>query len=180
MKIALGTTRIPKIEWIKKGITHCPYFQDILTKIVYLPHSVESGISDMPLSMDEIMLWAKNRAQNLMVLESADYYIGIEWGVSTIWDKKYIFWVVYVENSSWEGHYGFSPLLEVPSIVEKKLYEEWLELGPVMWELSWNTNIRSENGSMGAWSNDMFTRADEFCSAFQSAISPFYNDYYKM
>jgi len=49
-----------------------------------------------------------------------------------------------------------------------------------MGELSGNTNIRSENGSMGAWSDDMFTRADEFSAAFKAAIAPFYNEYYKM
>jgi non-canonical (house-cleaning) NTP pyrophosphatase len=180
MKIALGTTRSPKIEWIKKWIQTCPYFQDILEEIIYLPQNVESGISDMPLSIEEVMLWAKNRAKNLKPIESADYYIWIEWGTTAIWEKKYIFWVVYIENNSWEGHYGFSPMLEVPSIVEKKLYDEWQELGPLMGELSGNTNIRSENGSLWAWTNDMLTRTDEFYSAFQAAISPFYNDYYKM
>ena len=71
-------------------------------------------------------------------------------------------------------------MMEVPKIVEKKLYIDWLELWPVMWELSWKTDIRSENGSMWAWSNDMLTRVAEFTSAFQAAISPFFNDYYKM
>ena len=49
-----------------------------------------------------------------------------------------------------------------------------------MWELSGKTDIRSENWSMWAWSNDMLTRIDEFTSAFKAAISPFFNDYYKM
>jgi len=141
MKLAIGTTRAPKIAWIKSWVTACPYLQD--TEVEYFPHNVESGISDMPLTTEEIMLWAKNRAQNLKSLESADYYIWIEGGTAKIWDKAYIFWVVYVENHLWEWHYGFSPHLEVPSIVEKKLYEQWLELGPIMGELSGNTNIRS-------------------------------------
>jgi inosine/xanthosine triphosphatase len=180
MKIAIGTTRTSKIEWIKQGVLDCPFLQDIQKQIIYLPHNVESWISDMPLSMDEVMLWAKNRAKNIKSISSADYYIWIEWGTTQIWDKKYIFWVVYIENDSPKWHFGFSPMMEVPSIVEKKLYQDWLELGPVMGILSGNTNIRSENGSMGAWSNDMLTRVDEFSSAFKAAISPFYNDYYKM
>lgn len=180
MKIAIGTTRTPKIEGIKKGIETCPFLADIKDEITYFPHNVDSGISDMPLSIDEVMLWAKNRAQNLKSLESADYYIGIEWGTTAIGDKKYIFWVVYIENNLLEWHYGFSPMMELPRIIELKLYEEWLDLGPVMGELSGNTNLRSENGSMGAWSSDMLTRTDEFESAFKAAISPFYNEYYRM
>ena len=180
MKIAIGTLRAPKIAGIQKAVESCPYFMNTQSEISYYPHNVESGISDMPLWVEEIMLWAKNRAQNLRLLESANYYVWIEGGTSAIWDKKYIFWVVYVENAQWEWHYGFSPHLEVPKLIEKMLYEDKKELGPIMGELSGNTDIRSENGSMGAWSNDMFTRTDEFCSAFQAAISPFYNDYYKM
>lgn len=180
MKIAIWTTRAPKVEGIKQWIKQCPYFDNI-DNIEYILEKVESGISDMPLSIEETMLWAKNRAQNIKKHSiEADYYIWIEGGTTHIWDKKYIWWVVYVEDNSWKWHYGFSPMIEVPSKIEKMLYEDWLELWPIMWELSWNTDIRSENWSMWAWSNDMLTREAEFKSAFQAAISPFFNDYYNI
>ena len=60
------------------------------------------------------------------------------------------------------------------------LYEEWKELWPIMEELSWILDIRSENGSMWAWSDNMLQRKDEFVQAFQTAISPFFNKYYKL
>lgn len=180
MKIAIWTTRLPKVEWIKDWIKNCPYFKD-KENIEYILEKVESDISDMPLSKEEIMLWAKNRAQNIKKLWiDADFYIWIEWWTTDIWNKKYIWWVVYVENNLWEWHYWFSVMMEVPEKIEKMLYEQLLELGPIMWELSWKTDIRSENGSMWAWSHDMLTRIDEFSTAFKAAISPFFNDYYKM
>lgn len=179
MKIAIWTTRAPKVEGIKKWVLSCPYFKDI--EVEYILESVASDISDMPLSIEETMLWAKNRAWNLKkAWIIADFYIWIEWWTTKIWEKKYIWWIVYIENNSWKWHYGFSPMMEVPKIVESKLYIDWLELWPVMWELSGKTDIRSENGSMWAWSNDMLTREAEFTSAFQAAISPFFNDYYSM
>ncbi|MDD2907228.1 MAG: inosine/xanthosine triphosphatase [Candidatus Gracilibacteria bacterium] len=179
MKIAIGTTRAPKVDGIKNGIKNCPYFKDI--EVEYILESVSSDISDMPLSIEETMQGAKNRANNLKKSGIiADFYIGIEGGTTQIGDKKYIGGIVYIEDNKSKGHYGFSPMMEVPKLVVKKLYEEGLELGPVMGELSGKTDIRSENGSMGAWSNDMLTRVDEFSSAFQAAISPFFNDYYKM
>ena len=70
--------------------------------------------------------------------------------------------------------------MEVPEAIAHKLYVEHLELVPIMAELSGKTDIRSENGSMGAWSEDMLTRKDEFESAFKAAISPFYNKYFKL
>lgn len=75
MKIAIGTLRAPKVAGIQKAVESCPYFQDIQSEVTYHPHNVESGISDMPLSVEEIMLGAKNRAQNLRPIESADYYV---------------------------------------------------------------------------------------------------------
>ncbi len=180
MRIAIWTTRLPKVEWIKEWIKSCPYMNHI-ENIEYILEKSESNISDMPLSIDEIMLWAKNRSQNMKKSWIiADFYIWIEWWTTNIWDKKYIWWVVYIENNEWKGHYWISAMMEVPNIIEDMLYNKWLELWPVMWELSWKTDIRSENGSMWAWSNDMFTRIDEFATAFKAAICPFYNDYYNM
>ena len=48
-----------------------------------------------------------------------------------------------------------------------------------MAELSGKVDIRSENGSMGAWSEDMFTRKDEFEVAMKAAMAPFFNKFYE-
>lgn len=180
MKIAIGTERAPKVEWIKVAVNESPYFKE--TKhIEYILKSVPSGISDMPLSLEETMEWAKNRAHNLKkAWIIADFYIGTEGWAKKVWDTAFLGWIVYIENAHGEGHFWFSPFIEIPKLIEKKLYEEGAELGPIMWELSGRTDIRSENGSMGAWSNNMLTRSDEFKSAFHAAIAPFYNDYYAM
>jgi non-canonical (house-cleaning) NTP pyrophosphatase len=181
MILAIWTLKAPKVEWIKIWVNTCPYFSTIKDKVEYILESVPSDISDMPLSIEETMTWAKNRAQNLKKKWIiADYYIWIEWWTTDIMSIKYIGWIVYIENFLWEWHFWFSPMLEVPKKVEKMLYEEKLELGPVMSKLSWITNIQSQNGSMWAWSNDMFTRKDEFEDAFKSAIAPFYNTFYKL
>ena len=79
MKIALGTERAPKIQGIKDGIATCPYFEGIRDSIEYICKAVPSDISDMPLSIEEVILGAENRARNLQKLGiEADYYIGIE------------------------------------------------------------------------------------------------------
>lgn len=70
--------------------------------------------------------------------------------------------------------------MEVPDIVERMLYEEGQELGPAMEALKGSVATRSEEGSMGAWSDNMLIRKDEFSLAFKAAISPFYNEYYKL
>lgn len=181
MKIAIGTLRAPKVEGIKEAIAVCPYFSEVKNNIEYILQNVSSDVPGMPLSTEEIMKGAKNRADNLFKAGiQADYYIGIEGGTTRLDGRAYIHGCVYVRDSGGTGHYGFSAMISVPKLVEKRLYEEGLELGPVMGELSGRIDIRSENGSVGAWTDDMFTRKDEFGTAFKMAIAPFYNKYYRL
>ena len=181
MKIAIGTLRAPKVEGIKEAVASCPYFSEVKNEIEYILENVSSDISSMPLSVEEIMRGAKNRADNLLKAGiRADYYVGIEGGSTRLNEKAYVIGCVYVRDIDGTGHYGFSSMISMPKLVEKKLYEEGLELGPVMGELSGRIDIRSENGSIGAWTNDMFTRKDEFGTAFKMAIAPFYNEYYRL
>ena len=135
----------------------------------------------MPKSLEETMQGAKNRAKNLKKAGIvADYYIGIEGGINDLGERKLLGGIVYIENADGKGHFGFSPFMEVPKLVEKRIFENNEELGPIMGELSGKTDIRSENGSMGAWSEDMITRKDEFNTAFKCAIAPFFNAFYTL
>lgn len=181
MKIAIGTLRAPKVEGIKQGVAECPYFDAVRDDIEYLTRDVSSDISHMPTTFAMAMAGAKNRADNLRK-ESivADYYVGIEGGTAYMGERAVIFGCVYVRDTQGVGHYGFSAMAEVPRVCVRMIYDEGKELGPIMEALSGVTDIRSANGSFGAWTDDMFTRKDEFVMAFKAAIAPFYNAYYQM
>ncbi|NDK08854.1 DUF84 family protein [Candidatus Gracilibacteria bacterium] len=179
MKIAIGTIKVPKVEGVKEAVSSCPYFEG--EEIEYILQKVESGVSDMPLSKEETMIGAKNRATNMRDMGiKADYYVGLEGGTWDIMGTKYLGGVTCIVDKNGEYHYGISHSIEVPKLVAKKLYEEDMELGPVMSELSGITNIQSKNGAMGALSNDMLVRKTQFIMGFQMAISPFFNKYYKL
>ncbi|MCT4617012.1 MAG: inosine/xanthosine triphosphatase [Candidatus Gracilibacteria bacterium] len=180
MKIAITSTKEPKIQGIQDMINNCPYFKDNLDNIEYVAHGVDSGVSDMPMTMQEIMDGAKGRVDNLRKkVTDADYYFGIEGGVQQIVGKGYLGGVVYAENNAGKGHYGFSQFLEVPEEIMKKLLNGG-DLGPIMSELSGIVNISNKQGSMGAWTDGMFTRKGEFEEASKAAIAPFYNEFYKV
>lgn len=182
LTFAVGTTRAPKVDGIKEGLSECATrYPDLSVATEFVCEKTESGVSDMPLSVEETMEGAKNRANNLLTMGiEADYYVGIEGGTTRFGDKAYLFGTVYVRNRHGEGHFGLSPMVEVPSEIDRLLYVEGRELGPVMAELSGKTDIRSENGSMGAWTEDMFTRKDEFSVAMKAAMAPFFNAYYRL
>ena len=62
MKIVIWTQSAPKVEAIKEAIFKIPYFEGKDIEIIDI--KVSSWISDMPTSIEENMIWAKNRALN--------------------------------------------------------------------------------------------------------------------
>ncbi len=181
MKIAIGTTSSPKVAWVQEAVALCPYFASDRNNIEYILEKVPSDVADMPLSLEVTLEWARNRAMNLRKRwAEADFYVGIEGGVWPILGKKVLGGTIFIINKAGEEHFGISQVMEVPSIIERMLYEEGKELGPVMEALKGSVHSRSEEGSMGAWSDNMLVRKAEFTLAFQAAISPFFNEYYKL
>lgn len=130
LTVAVGTVRVPKIEGIKAGLEICAgHYAELSGEIRFVCEKADSGVSDMPLSIEETMLGAKNRANALRTAGiDADYYVGIEGGTTRIDEKAYLFGTVYVENREGEGHFGVSPMVEVPSLVDRMLYEEKKDL----------------------------------------------------
>lgn len=173
--------RAPKVEGVKGAFAVCPHFKDGRDAIEYVPYDAPSGVSHMPTSREEVMQGAYGRVQAMRQEGvEADLYIGIEGGTERFGAHAYLFGCVYIENATGEGHYGFSPALEVPEVIALMIYREGKELGPIMHTLTAGKDVRSENGSMGEWSDDMFTRKDEFVSATCAALAPFYNTYYQV
>jgi len=178
MKIVIWTKSPPKLAAIKEAINKCIYFEG--KDIEIIPLKVKSDISDMPLSIEENMEWAKNRANNCKKEMEADLYIWMEWWTSIIWNNSYLFWVVYILGNSDNGHFGFSNMMEVPEYFRQKLYDENLELWPVLSEITKEENASKKWGAFAHWSDDMLTRKDQFILAFLSAIVPHFNKYYKL
>ena len=65
MQIAIATERAPKVEGVKLAIESSPYTNSIAHRIEYILHPVESGVSAMPMTLEETMLGAKKRVANL-------------------------------------------------------------------------------------------------------------------
>lgn len=102
LTFAVGTTRAPKVDGIKDGLAECALHYDALAGgFEFVCEKTESGVSDMPLSIEETMKGAKNRASSLISQGiNADYYVGIEGGTSRFGDKAYLFGIVYVESKA--------------------------------------------------------------------------------
>jgi len=177
MKIVIWTMSPPKVNAIEEAVSRCIYFENKNIEIKTI--KVSSWVSDMPLSIEENMKWAQNRAKNAKKeINDADFYIWMEWWTSYIWEKAYLFWVVYILDKENKWHFGFSNMMEVPEFFENELYKNWKELWEVLEKATWILNASKKNWAFWAWSDDMLNRKDQFISAFLSAIPVFYNKFY--
>ena len=157
MKIAVWTKSPPKLEALNIAFSGSPYFK--WEKINFISEKIKSWVSDMPLTLDETITWAYNRALNIKeFVESennqADYYIGMEWWSTMIGDKAYLFWVMCILNTEWEHHSGISNMIEIPSSIQKRLYENKEDLWPIMDEVLWLTGTKKWKWATAYWSDD--------------------------
>lgn len=179
MHFAIWTTNKPKSGAIEQVLETCIYTRWMAT---FSNHKVASGVPDMPLTLQDIRNGAKNRAKSLRAIEpSSDYYVWMEgWVYKDIIGEEYwLIGIVYIENQSEEGNYGYSCHLRVP-----KKVMEWLldgsnrDLEQVMHSLGWEEDIWDKHGSYHAWTDGILDRKQQFIMATQCAIAPFFNRFY--
>ena len=179
MKIFVWTTNPAKLNAIREWIEKCNYFKN-KNEVEIIWEKISSWVSDMPLSLEENILWAKNRAENLKkAWFDWDFFIWMEWWTTKIWDKAYLFWALYILDKNWKWHLWISNLMEVPKSFEKAIYEDWEELWVVLWKATWDSEASKKWWAFWAWSDMNLTRSDQFVFAFLSAIPPFFNKYYE-
>jgi non-canonical (house-cleaning) NTP pyrophosphatase len=120
-----------KINWTKLA------FKDFIPPTRSLDikwMDAKSQIASMPLSIKETMLWAKNRALNLMKLWSADFYVWIEWWAWKVWQDTQLWCFAYIQNSNLKWYFWQSDLLIIPPIIAQELYESNKDLLNIMKE----------------------------------------------
>jgi inosine/xanthosine triphosphatase len=100
MKIAVGSENPTKIEAVKNAFTIVwPEESWDVTG-----HNVGSDISDQPMSDEESIQGAKNRARKALELTKADFGVGLEGGLQQI--GEYWFdsgWIVVVNKEMRES-----------------------------------------------------------------------------
>lgn len=180
MKIALWTLNKAKAKWLQDAVGDLDFFAD--KDIQYSYHKVETGVADTPLSLSEAMDWASNRAKALYKDNQiqADYYIGQEGAVTKIGEsgEAYLFGAVYIIDARGVWHGGCSPMMPIPSSVTQALYDEGRDLGELAREMTWDQDITHTSGSFGYFSDDLFTRDEQFRLASMMAFVPFWSDKY--
>ncbi|MCA9397312.1 inosine/xanthosine triphosphatase [candidate division WWE3 bacterium] len=137
--------------------------------------SVESGVSEQPMSEEETLRGAVNRAENAKKLEpEADFWVGIEGGLEEIDEEMEAFaWMVVISKDGKMGK-GRSGSFFLPRKVTE-LIREGKELGEADDIVFNRENSKQKSGSVGILTNDIITRATYYEPAIIFALVPFIN-----
>ncbi len=169
IKVLVASKNPVKIDAVKDGLT--AFLND---NIELLGVSVESGVSDQPMTDEETLLGASNRVISAMNQFSGyDYYVGLEGGVEQHASGLMAFAWMVISNGEKIGKARTASFFLPPEVA--KLVHDGMELGYADDLVFSKSNSKQKNGAVGLLTNDLITRKTLYLPAVQMAFIPFLN-----
>lgn len=147
-KLYVGTKNKAKISAV----------MEVFKEFEVIPMEGESGVRRQPLSEEETILGATNRAMSL----PCGYRLGLEAGVTTINGICYLinFGVLIDPNDC--KYFAGGTYLPLPDFVKDRLYNSDVELKEVMEEYTGIMNINHFGGAISVFTDNQVERKDIF------------------
>jgi inosine/xanthosine triphosphatase len=183
LKIAVGSTRRPKIAAVHEAIAHFGAALAPGSDFEVIGIEVESGVGHTPATQQELMLGARQRAEALTRLpqaksESWRYFVGLEGGLDIVDEhggrRVFLESWAYVSDGR-AGHYGRSGAVEIPAALAQEVLENGVELSAAIDRFAGAVGIRDAQGAWGVLSGGLISRTEAFRVAVIAAFAPFYN-----
>jgi inosine/xanthosine triphosphatase len=182
--IAVGSARKPKVEAVRDALSAVGPFLGSTTEFEIVPVEVPSGVRHTPLSREDLMAGARQRAEALVRIAresnaSWKYFVGLEGGLDVIHEgaKRWVFlesWA-YVADDTSRGAFGRSGAVLLPEPLAKTVVDDGVELSEAIDAFAGGRGIRDAQGAWGVLSRNLITRQDAFRVAVISAFAPFFN-----
>jgi len=138
--------------------------------------SAPSEVSDQPMSSNETLMGARNRAENVSKLATeADYWIGIEGGIEDTNEELEVFAWVVVKGRDGNIGKGKTGSFFLPQKITE-LVRQGVELGEADDIVLGRTNSKQANGAIGILTDDVLTRTTYYEPAVIMALIPFKNE----
>lgn len=162
--ISVGSTNPVKVEAASTAFKQ--YYPDC----EIFSQQVSSGIAEQPMSEEETVQGATNRA--LAALEYGDFGVGLEGGVTMIDGVMFeCAWCVVVDKIGKKGM-GGGLYFELPKKVADKIMAGG-ELGPIMNELTGEDNVKEKSGAIGIFTRGKLDRKTAYVQLVTSALIKF-------
>lgn len=144
-------------------------------KFEFIGLSVDSGVSDQPMSNEETLRGAKNRAENASgSSQNSDFYVGIEGGIEQVEGGMQAFAWVVVKSSGIYGKSRTGTFLLPKPVVD--LIREGKELGEADDIVFDRTNSKQKSGAVGILTGDVIDRTAYYTQAVILSLIPFRNE----
>jgi inosine/xanthosine triphosphatase len=144
---------------------------------------VPSGVRHTPLSREDTMLGARQRAEALLRMarekhEHWNFFVGLEGGIDIVnagVDRLVLLqnWA-YVTDGNGFGSFGQSGSVMLPELLARQVVEEGVELSQAIDEFAGKRGIRDREGAWGILTDGLITRRDAFRIAVINAFAPFF------
>src|ERR1700722_8831499 len=196
--VAVGSARRPKLNAVTEAFSSLSFaFPDF--EIVGI--EVESGVRHTPLSREDLMTGARQRAETLVRVARTgtkpwNYFIGLEGGIDVVpatdvmpnldlvpdFDvvaeagKRWVFlenWAYVTDGTA--GAFGQSGAILLPEVLARIVVDDGVELSEAIDAFARRHNIRDAEGAWGILSRSLISRQEAFRVAVLNALAPFYN-----
>jgi inosine/xanthosine triphosphatase len=182
--IAVGSNRRPKLNAVREALELIgPSFEEG-AQFEIIGVEVASGVRHTPLSREDVMKGARQRAQALVQLareknEPWQFFVGLEGGLDVMRENglRQVFlesWA-YVSDGQGRGAFGQSGAVMVPETLAVQVVDQGIELAEAIDAFAGGYGIRDAQGAWGVLTRNLITRQDAFRIAVVSAFAPFFN-----
>lgn len=200
--VAVGSIRRPKVNAVMEALNSVRAVCDFLPSFDVVGIEVPSGVRHTPLSREDLMAGARQRAEALVQMARANnerwkYFVGLEGGLDVIAgldaipsldvvpdldvvseaSNRWVFlesWA-YVTDGEGRGSFGQSGAVLVPEALAETVVDDGVELSQAIDAFAGGHNIRDAEGAWGILTRNLTTRQDSFRTAVINAFAPFFN-----
>jgi len=173
MKVIVGTRNPIKINSVVQAFTK------VWPNEVWdvMGSDVKSGVSSQPLSDEETIKGAINRARAaLNSIADGEYGVGIEGGLNQINDTWFdCGWVVVVNRDNLEGYGSSARVVTPPKMMS--FINQGMELGEVVDQVFGTHNAKQKEGHFGLMTNNIITRESGYVDGVVMALVRFIHPY---
>ncbi|RME57387.1 MAG: inosine/xanthosine triphosphatase [Caldilineae bacterium] len=166
MRIAVGSTNPTKVAAAERAARR------LWPEAEILPVAVVSGVSEQPLTDEETIRGAINRAQQARIALDADVGMGVEGGVQDTSVGMFVGgWAAVVDSHGTLG-VGAGGRLLLPERLAAQI-RQGAELGPLMDRFTGAQNVKHNQGAIGVFTDGLILRTDALEMAFLYALARF-------
>lgn len=165
-KVAVGSENPIKVAAVKKVC------QKIWPQVKIINLEVSSGVRIQPLSDEEAIQGAQNRARRVLKTTHADLGFGLEGNVTQMSVGMFVTgWAAVIDPRGRCG-LGSSGRLLLPKKIAQEI-KNGGELGPILDQFLGSNNLKQKTGAAGIFTGNLITRQLAFETAIIFSLAPF-------